>query len=662
MYVPVVALPWHLARAEGRRGWHGHALAALAAAASALVLLVLLAVYLGAGARVDHTAWRTPTSDPRGGAIQVLSTTFVRATPVTVVELAQLPGRPATPAPPGLTAFPAPGEVYLSPALARRVRALPANQLADRFPRPGSYRTIGPAGLASPDELVAVVGREPTDPAIQGGAEADPSDGLSARAVVSGFARTTRTPGVFLASDRALAVIGAGMLVVPVLMLAAASGRLGAARREQRLARLRLAGATPGQILAMTGLEAAVVGAAGALAGAAAFGLLLPVLARAPYGIGSWYPGQLWVGLGWLAAVIAAVAVVTAVSAISALRQVALAPLGVAAQADPRRTRIARLGLFLAVIGYVAVRAHSGGLGVSGLVGLMVLFYGGYWTLGPWVVDQLGRLAGRLARRPSTLLAGRRLSDDPRGAWRTVSGLVLAGFVAGFCTVGHLAALDDQYPGQVAVASPAAGSALAARAQARLRAAGVTATIRIDPTDSLLWGDGLVADVTGGPAAVDAVRTALTGLVPGTVPVTQENRNADIDAAMRQLGQLGLAALVLSFLLAATSAGLTAAATVLDRRRVYRLLRLAGTPLAVLDRARVWETALPLIVLAGGTTAAGVAAAVKVNALLGGGTHAIASWRLAGCVLLGAAAMFGAIGASRPLLRAVTADPIRSDD
>ena len=51
--------------------------------------------------------------------------------------------------------------------------------------------------------------------------------------------------------------------------------------------------------------------------------------------------------------------------------------------------------------------------------------------------------------------------------------------------------------------------------------------------------------------------------------------------------------------------GLTAAANVLDRRRVHNLLRLAGTELKVLDRARVLETVVPLV-LAGGVTAVGV--------------------------------------------------------
>lgn len=95
--------------------------------------------------------------------------------------------------------------------------------------------------------------------------------------------------------------------------------------------------------------------------------------------------------------------------------------------------------LFVAVLGYIWAGTSDGGqLKPRQLIAMLMLFYGTFWLLGPWVVDRLGRIVGRRAIRPATLLAARRLSDDPRGAWRTVSGLVLAGFVAGFFSVSTL--------------------------------------------------------------------------------------------------------------------------------------------------------------------------------------------------------------------------------
>ncbi len=672
MRSPVLPLTWHLARSAGRRGLQSQLLAAGAAAVGAFVMLVMIAASVGAGIRADHTTWRTPAAVPaqQATAVQALATTYVRHQPVTVVSLARLPGRPATPAPPGLGAFPRKGEVYVSPALAELMGRLPASRLADRLPKVTSYGTIGAAGLASPDELVAVVGRAPSDPAVSeaaGGGTTWFDEGQSARAEISGFSGT-RKP-LITGSDRDAVLLGLVLLAMPVVVLSSAAGRLGAARREQRLAALRLAGATPRQILTMTAVEAAVVGAAGALAGALAYAALLPVLAEVPYGVGGWYTDQLWLGLPWCAAVVAGVTVLLTVSAVSMLRQVATAPLGVAQEANPRRTRWIRFALFAAALLYIWQTANSGELSSRQALVLLGLFYGTFWLFGPWVVDRLGRIAGRFARRPATLLAARRLSDDPRGAWRTVSGLVLAGFVAGFFSVSQLGSLDGMdYRNQVAVVTPSTADARHAAAEARtlLDRAGVTATVTTggaDDYDNLLGGNpGVIAHVLGGTERVDTAVTALTSVAAGTPPYTEDYATASDRTAIDRLSEVSTATLALSFAVATASAGLTAAANVLDRRRVYGLLRLAGTPLRVLNRARVRETVLPLVVLAGGTTAMGVYGSYKLNQTADLAINATGALQLAACVVIGALAMFAAIAGSRPLLKKVTADPAQTAD
>jgi hypothetical protein len=280
-------------------------------------------------------------------------------------------------------------------------------------------------------------------------------------------------------------------------------------------------------------------------------------------------------------------------------------------------------------------------------------------------VDRLGRIAGRFARRPATLLAARRLSDDPLGAWRTVSGLVLAGFVAGFFTVGHLGIVGLDHRGQIAVPTANAATARHTVGEARtlLRTAGVEATVSTSDDGFLLGGsDGVVAHVSGGPAGLDTAVTALQPLGAGRLPYAGAYAEAEDTAVTDRLAELGTATLALSFLVATASAGLTAAANVLDRRRTYGLLRLSGTPLKVLDRARVRETVLPLLVLAGTTTATGLYAAVQVNKGSGSTISTSGAVQLTVCITLGALAMLAAIGGSRPLLRAVTADPSRTTD
>lgn len=660
----VPALSWHLFRAAGRRGLHAQLLSVGAAAVSTAILLIVLGGLLGAGTRPEHAAWRYPAADPAGTGVQVVSTTFVRGEPVTVVELAQLPGKPATPPPPGLSAFPAPGEVALSPALAELVDQVPADQLGDQFPRPPGYGRIGDAGLAAPDELVAVVGRTATDPAM-GDQRASAGFGTSTeRAVISGFAGTRIGPQ-FLA-DQDLFQVAAALLVVPLLVLATAAGRLGASTRERRLAMLRLANATPRQIIAMTALESAAGGIVGAAAGAIAYGLLLPALAKFRYGIGGWFPAELWVGVPTLLAVVLAVTLLTALSAVSTLRRVATAPLGVAQQSDPKSTRKRRLALFAVIAGACAVVAANGGLSRAMGLALLVVFVASFNIVGPWVVDRLGRVAARFARGPALLLAGRRLSDDPRGAWRTVAGLVLAGFVAGFVSLANFSGIGFSFPGQVAIpmsdATPAAIAAAGQQARELLTAAGVTATVRSSGEDSPLMGEpGVVAEVTGGQDRLDTARTALTGLVPGHPPYTDEDMNLADRLVLRKFKSLSIALLAMNFAIAAASAGLTAAAGTLERRRVYGLLHLAGTPLRVLDGARFRETLIPLTALAGTTTAIGAVIGHQLSKEYGGSLQIGGILMLTGCVAVGTAILFGAISLSRPLLRTVTTQAARTE-
>jgi hypothetical protein len=101
---------------------------------------------------------------------------------------------------------------------------------------------------------------------------------------------------------------------------------------------------------------------------------------------------------------------------------------------------------------------------------------------------------------------------------------------------------------------------------------------------------------------------------------------------------------------------------VLDRRRVYGLLRLAGTPLKVLDLARVRETVIPLVALAGGTTAMGAYGSYQLNKAAGATINTSGAIELVVSVVIGAVAMFAAISGSRPLLRKVTADPAQTAD
>ena len=227
------------------------------------------------------------------------------------------------------------------------------------------------------------------------------------------------------------------------------------------------------QVLALAAGQSAATGLAGGVLGAAAYAGLLPVLANYRFGTGTWFAADLWIGVPRLLAVLAAVALLTVASTVSALRQVAVSPLAVARQQDPRSTRRARAVVLVVILAGCLIAQQTGRLGQAWLFGLIILVFLAFGIIGPWVVDRLGRLLCRLARGPVLLLAGRRLADDPRATWRTISSLALAGFVPGFFSIAQLGALNQNGGShQVAVAVPAtSATALSQQAEQRLHAA-----------------------------------------------------------------------------------------------------------------------------------------------------------------------------------------------
>ncbi|HEX4812897.1 MAG TPA: FtsX-like permease family protein, partial [Nonomuraea sp.] len=577
-------LAWRLLKGGGRRNLLGVWLTLAAVAVSTALLLFAVAANVAFDARADRGAWRNPVPVD-DGAVAIVGSRhdYVRDRPITVVDLAAL--KDGLPAPPGLPRFPEPGEVWLSPALAALAAGLPPGELADRF-APAPERSsppgraavpagvLGDAALVHPDELVAVIGNAPDGPAMTAPRGGDPVTGKPP-VKVAGLAGT---PSEDAEAYQALAVIASVLMVVPLVVFGGAAARLTVARRDQRLAALRLVGATPGQVVAMTVTEAMIVAVAGALAGAAGFAAAVPLLTRIEIQGGPWFAEDLFPGLPALAAVLVAVPLLVGMSAVAGLRRVVVSPLGVARRVTPPALRFVRVLALLAALAAVPMATSGAGVGI--VAAALALAFLCVNLVGPWAVGVIGRVTAGTARTPARLLAGRRLVDDPRSAWRTVSGVALTGFVAGFLGLLSPGAFEDGgVPPELRVTAPAGQvEQVTRRARERLEAAGVTATV----TSS----ERIVAAALGStadPATVDRARTALAGLVPGRTPTTE----ADDHLLGRQIFadvRVGtIVVLSVSFLVAIAGAGITAMSSVLDRRRTYALLRLAGTPLEVLD-------------------------------------------------------------------------------
>ncbi|WP_258572627.1 ABC transporter permease [Actinomadura parmotrematis] len=399
-----LGLTWRLMRGGGLLG----PLLTFAAVTVASGLLLFAAAADHAFAqRADADAWRHPAASGTATAVEALSTDHVRGRPVTVVDLAAL--EPSAPVPPGLPRFPRPGETWTSPALAAQMRRLPADQLADRFPaRAGN---LGDAALVHPGELVAVVGRAPGDPAMT--AERLRNEGSSPAVRIDRFARgaVSTVPEMY----RVLAAIASVLMIVPLLVFGGAAARLTVARRDARLAALRLVGATPGQVVAMTVAEAVLTACGGAVAGALLYAFAVPALVHLEFGGGGWYAADLWPPLPWLLGVLLAVPLLVGLSAAAGLRRVVVSPLGVARRVTPPGLRAVRVAALAAVLLAFAVFAGTWtGLGRAGAVVLLVLlgsaFLASTWSGRGWWRSSGGSPSPPRAARPGC---------SPGAAWWT---------------------------------------------------------------------------------------------------------------------------------------------------------------------------------------------------------------------------------------------------
>ena len=243
-------------------------------------------------------------------------------------------------------------------------------------------------------------------------------------------------------------------LAVPTVSLGASAARLSARRRDDRLATLRLLGASTREVSTLTVIEATMIAVAGSLAGIVLFGGLLPLVAQLRFfgeriGVAALWPG-------WLVVVLVpcAVAGLAALSAVLGLRRVRLTPLGVRQRSDVqgrslRRTVVgvallagfalvlSQIGMFASVLGMAVIIAIVLGMFGAGLAVLNLV--------GPPIIAARGRALARKASTPARFLAGRQLADHPAPAWRRVSGLAMISFVAviGGVGLGMAGQLDE---------------------------------------------------------------------------------------------------------------------------------------------------------------------------------------------------------------------------
>ncbi|ROP31605.1 FtsX-like permease family protein [Couchioplanes caeruleus] len=405
-----------LSIAAGRSGWLRLAMIATGVGLGVAMLLLVASVPTASGNREQRRSDRglTHTTDKGGLLVRTIESRF-RDQPVRG-RMVRADG-PVAPVPPGLPRLPAPGEMFVSPALAELLDGPGGDVLGARW----SARvagTIAPPGLAGPREVYVYVG------------SGDLAGGENT-VRVSSFGG--RPAGTVRAEFLLLAVVGAVIMLVPVLIFLITAVRFGSSARERQLAAIRLVGADgrmTHRIAAGDSLVGAVLGLGlGALMFLAVrplAGELLPA-DFAPFTSDMSPPTA-------SAALIAGFVPAAAVAVtLAALRQVVIEPLGVVRQAGAKRRRLwwrlmppaIGAALFVPLLGGNRAGASLGQVAIG--VALLLI---GVVVLLPWLVPAVVR---RLrASGVAWQLAVRRLQLDSDTAVRAVSGIAVsvAGIIA----------------------------------------------------------------------------------------------------------------------------------------------------------------------------------------------------------------------------------------
>jgi hypothetical protein len=665
------------------------------------------------------------------------------------VDLAAL--GPRAPVPPGLARLPGPGEIAVSPALGRLLDRTPRDELRDRFPGRVTA-TVGHDALQSPDDLVAFVGRTP--------AELARPDGLHQVVTVRSIESAPISRGL-TREMRVVFVVGGVGLLLPVIVFVATATRLAAARREQRLAAMRLAGATQRQVATIAAVEAGLAAVAGTMAGLAVFLALRPSLAHIPLDGAAFYPGDLRLTAARTLAIVLGVPALAVAAALVSLRRIRISPLGVTRREAPRRATPRPLLLVVVglagLAGVVVWSNHDHDVAdmvlATAVAVPFVVTIAGIVLAGPWLTVVVARGVARVGRRAPALLAARRLQDNPAAGFRAISGVILAVFV-GTVFSGLAASILGQYrpedgppmaPGVVAAAPnplppadqrpPAPGrmpttrqlptwptltAARAAQVVADLgRVAGVdrVVTAHALPADpdvvraalrpggakvfapvvmrcadvaALGLGDcrgttlldlgGMsprasgttiplsaaevdrlpvvaVAAVTGGPAALERARTVLERDMPFTEGLTAADLARSSNAQLRTIQRVANIGLTATLVIAGCSLAVAVAGGIVERKRPFALLRLAGTQLGDLRRIVLTEAAAPLLMVTAASVALGFLASLLVLKAGGGSASAFrmpgAGYWLA--LAGGLVAALAVVLATLPLLSRLTA-------
>ncbi|MFF9036524.1 ABC transporter permease [Streptomyces sp. NPDC014892] len=250
------------------------------------------------------------------------------------------------------------------------------------------------------------------------------------------------------AGERSGVIVTLLFLLVPVLGFLGQCTRVGAVHRDRRLAGLRLAGASAGQVRRIAALETGLACLAGSLITTVVFVAFLLI---------TWQNATV---LAWFAVALVAlgVPVLGAAASVLALRRVVASPLGWVRRVKPGTGR----GPGWVFLGGVALLVVAALLAVAGttrnmpdraagqapliVCGALLAVGAGAVLLSGLVAKLTGRLLAARTGDPAVLIAAERLRDDPWAAARTHAAVIM-GAVVGSGYIGVRQALLAQVEG-----------------------------------------------------------------------------------------------------------------------------------------------------------------------------------------------------------------------
>lgn len=407
----------------GREGWIRVLLTAVGVGLGVALLLLTTAIPNALSVRHDREQARTDIHYTESHKTKAGNTVLVANTDTTYrdkdVRGRELePEGVRAPLPPGLSRFPAPGEMVVSPALKKLLASGDGKLLRERLPD-RITGTIAEDGLIGSAELAFYRG----------------GSGLAAHLDGPGVTRIDRFGEPDQSSEPMdpvllmLVLVVFVVLLMPVGVFIAAAVRFGGERRDRRLAALRLVGSDS----RMTRRIAAGEALSGAVLGLV-FGTVFFLIGRRLAGSAevldiSVFPSYMNPAPALVVLVAVAVPAAAVLVTLFALRGVVIEPLGVVRTARPARRRL-WWRLLLPLCGVAMLypmigKGHSNGNFNQYLVtGGVVLLLVGVTALLPWIVEAVvARLgSGSVAWQ----LAVRRLQLSSGTAARMVNGIAVA--------------------------------------------------------------------------------------------------------------------------------------------------------------------------------------------------------------------------------------------